>query len=82
MVSDSSTDSRKVDRKTALALWDSSVLPPGARKRRIDDNEVDGDDPSVAEDGRNMMNFTVITKRGNKQQVCISLYDLTLTDRS
>lgn len=73
MVSDSSTESRKVDKKTALALWDSTVLHPGARKRRVDDNEVDGDHPSVAEDGRNM-NFTVITKRGNKQQVFIPLY--------
>lgn len=74
MVTDSSTESRKVDKKTALALWDSSVLPPGARKRRVDDNEVDGDDPSVADDGRNMMNFTVITKRGNKQQVRIPVW--------
>jgi regulator of nonsense transcripts 2 len=71
MVTDSSTESRKVDKKTALALWDSAVLPPGARKRRVDDNEADGDfDPNNTE-SRSMMNFTVITKRGNKQQVCI-----------
>lgn len=69
MVTDSSTESRKVDKKTALALWDSAVLPPGARKKRVDDSETEGDlDPSTVET-RNMMNFTVITKRGNKQQV-------------
>jgi regulator of nonsense transcripts 2 len=68
MVTDSSTESRKVDKKTALALWDSAVLPSGARKKRADDSEADGDlDPNEHE---NVMNFTVITKRGNKQQVC------------
>jgi regulator of nonsense transcripts 2 len=68
MVTDSSTESRKVDKKTALALWDSAVLPPGARKRRVDDNEADGDVDANGAEPRNMMNFTVITKRGNKQQ--------------
>lgn len=70
MVTDSSSESRKVDKKTALALWDSAVLPPGARKRRVGDGEGDGDLESGAVDAKNMMNFTVITKRGNKQQVC------------
>jgi len=68
MVTDSSTESRKVDKKTALALWDSAVLPPGARKRRVDDNEADGEVDANGAEPRNMMNFTVITKRGNKQQ--------------
>jgi regulator of nonsense transcripts 2 len=70
MVTDSSAESRKVDKKTALALWDSAVLPPGARKRRVEDNEADGNPDSNDAELKNMMNFTVITKRGNKQQVC------------
>lgn len=60
---DASAESRKVDKKTALALWDSSVLPPATRRKRVeepaDEEEVD---PAV-------MNFTLVTKRGNKQQV-------------
>lgn len=73
MVMDSSTESRKVDKKTALALWDSAVLPPAVRKKRADEN---GDERSAAEQngqdpGRNIMNFTVITKRGNKPNVGI-----------
>lgn len=67
MVTDTSTESRKVDKKTASALWDSAVLPPIIRKKRTDhDDEKDG--PEV--NGHSVMNFTVITKRGNKQQVC------------
>ncbi|KAF9529410.1 armadillo-type protein [Crepidotus variabilis] len=63
LVTDTSTESRKVDKKTALALWDSAVLPPVARKKRLDEeeHEVNGS----AEPGT--MAFTVITKRGNKQ---------------
>ncbi|THU82420.1 ARM repeat-containing protein [Dendrothele bispora CBS 962.96] len=34
LVTDTSTESRKVDKKTAMALWDSSVLPPGMRRKR------------------------------------------------
>jgi len=68
MVTDSSTESRKVDKKTALALLDSAVLPPSARKKRVDDNEADGDPESNEQ--QDMMTFTVVTKRGNKQQVC------------
>ncbi|KAJ7217953.1 transcription factor [Mycena pura] len=65
MVTDSAAESRKVDKKTALALWDSAVLPQGTRKKRLDE----GDDESSAQvDDPDIMNFTVITKRGNKQQ--------------
>jgi regulator of nonsense transcripts 2 len=76
MVTDSSTESRKVDKKTALALWDSAVLPPGIRKKRGEENsdertttEQDGQDL-----GQDIMNFTVITKRGNKQNVRLLCY--------
>jgi regulator of nonsense transcripts 2 len=68
MVTDTSAESRKVDKKTALALWDSAVLPPNVRKKRVD--EADEDDGSQT-NGHDVMSFTVITKRGNKQQVRI-----------
>jgi len=64
MVTDSSAESRKVDKKTALALWESAVLPPGARKKRTDENEEECD---TAGTNGHVMNFTVITKRGSKQ---------------
>lgn len=62
MVTDASAESRKVDKKTALALWDSAVL---LRKRRVDEPDEDGDGSEV--DGQDVMSFTVITRRGNKQ---------------
>ncbi|KAK0461159.1 ARM repeat-containing protein [Desarmillaria tabescens] len=61
MVIDSPSESRKVDKKTALALWESSVLP-AVRKRREEPEEASD------VDGPDMMKFTVLTKRGNKQQ--------------
>lgn len=64
MMSDTSGDSRKVDKKTALALWESNVLPQGVRKKR-DEAEID----DSAGESVNTMNFTIVTKRGNKQQV-------------
>lgn len=67
MVTDSSAESRKVDRRTAQALWESAVLPPGTRKKRVD--EDDEEIVEVADAGQGIMNFTMITKRGNKQQV-------------
>jgi len=68
LVTDTSAESRKVDKKTALALWDSAILPPASRKRRGVD---DGDEDQTLKDdeSQNIMNFTVITKRGNKQLV-------------
>jgi regulator of nonsense transcripts 2 len=71
MVTDSSTESRKVDKKTALAMWDSAVLPPGTRKKRADDSTDEGS--AHGQNGldakSNVMNFTVVSKRGNKQNV-------------
>lgn len=67
IMTDSSAESRKIDKKAAW--WDSAVLTPGARKRRADDNEGDADGEGNAANGESVMNFTVITKRGNKQQV-------------
>ncbi|KIK67319.1 hypothetical protein GYMLUDRAFT_156182 [Collybiopsis luxurians FD-317 M1] len=62
MVTDTSAESRKVDKKTAMALWDSSVLPPALRKKRQEEGEDE------EEEDPNMMHFTVVTKRGTKQQ--------------
>jgi len=66
LVTDTSTESRKVDKRTALALWDSAVLPPAVRKKRMDEKEEDSDEKEV--NGPGTMAFTVITKKGNKQQ--------------
>ncbi|GLB37513.1 putative up-frameshift suppressor 2 [Lyophyllum shimeji] len=65
MVTDTSSDSRKVDKRTALALWDSAVIPPAVRKKKGDEGDEDGDTAELNKPG--VMAFTVITKRGNKQ---------------
>ncbi|KAF7782626.1 hypothetical protein Agabi119p4_2002 [Agaricus bisporus var. burnettii] len=66
LVTDTSGESRKVDKRTALALWDSAVLPPALRKKKTVD---DGEEDEVVKDveGSRTMNFTIVTKRGNKQ---------------
>lgn len=69
MVTDTSAESRKVDKKTALALWDSAVLPPNIRKRRVDEPDEDGDGSEA--EGQGVMSFTVISRRGNKQHACL-----------
>jgi regulator of nonsense transcripts 2 len=71
MVTDSSTESRKVDKKTALAMWDSAVLPPGTRKKRADESTDEGSvhGQNGLDAKSNVMNFTVVSKRGNKQNV-------------
>ncbi|KAF8897021.1 armadillo-type protein [Gymnopilus junonius] len=66
LVTDTSAESRKVDKKTALALWDSAVLPPNIRKKRVDEKDDEPEDIEV--NGMGTMAFTVITKKGNKQQ--------------
>jgi regulator of nonsense transcripts 2 len=65
MLTDAGTETRKVDKRTAMAKWDNTVLPPAVRKKRPE-LEEQGDE---REDGSDVMNFTLITKRGNKQQV-------------
>ncbi|PCH43529.1 ARM repeat-containing protein [Wolfiporia cocos MD-104 SS10] len=69
MVTDTSAESRKVDKKTALALWESAIPPPIMRKKRNED--VDGEnEPESADDSEQegVMTFTLFTKRGNKPQ--------------
>lgn len=70
IITDSSAESRKIDKKAAW--WDSAVLALGSRKKRADDNEGDADGEGNTSNGEPVMNFTVVTKRGNKQQVCQS----------
>ena len=69
MVTDNSSESRKVDKKTALALWDAAVIPSNLRKKKPDESDEEGE--SLETSGQDTMAFTVITKRGNKQQVRI-----------
>ncbi|KAI6125708.1 ARM repeat-containing protein [Pisolithus croceorrhizus] len=65
IITESSADSRKIDKKSAW--WDNAVLAPSVRKKRVEETEQniegDADHPNGT-----VMNFTVITRRGNKQQ--------------
>ncbi|KAG7098666.1 hypothetical protein E1B28_000581 [Marasmius oreades] len=63
LVTDTSNEARKVDKKTALVLWDSAILPPTARKKRVEEQ-----DDSRSSNKKDVMTFTVVTKKGNKQQ--------------
>lgn len=56
-MTESSAESRRVDKRTALSMWDSSTVATGLGKKRVDD------------DTAGEMKFTVITRRGHKQQV-------------
>ncbi|KAI0824048.1 ARM repeat-containing protein [Trametes gibbosa] len=69
LVTDTSADSRKVDKKTALALWDTALPPPVVRKKKNEDYDEDGEGVGgeAAEDP-GVMRFTLFTKRGNKPQ--------------
>jgi len=67
MMTDTSAESRRVDRKTALALWESAALPTGLKKKRVDGFEEDGETSASTEEP--VMNFTLLTKRGKQQQV-------------
>jgi regulator of nonsense transcripts 2 len=66
MVTDASSESRKVDKKTALALWDQAIVPPGYKKKLAEDDQQQGEDDV---DKSNFMNFTFVTKKGNKPQL-------------
>lgn len=59
-------ESRKVDKKTALALWDNATLPPVVRKKRADEEQINSQEGEIG-----TMAFTLITKRGNKQNVSL-----------
>ncbi|KAH9915683.1 ARM repeat-containing protein [Fomitopsis serialis] len=65
---ETSSDGRKVDKKTALAMWDSSLPPPVLRKKRNEDLEEEDNLATNAADQPGTMTFTLFTKRGNKPQ--------------
>ncbi|KAH9832305.1 ARM repeat-containing protein [Rhodofomes roseus] len=65
---DTSADGRKVDKKTALAMWESSLPPPVLRKKRNEDVEEEDNLATNAADQPGTMTFTLFTKRGNKPQ--------------
>ncbi|KAI0688727.1 transcription factor [Cerioporus squamosus] len=71
LVTDTSGDARKVDKKTALALWDTALPPPVVRKKRNEDIDEDGEGGVEGAKDSGVMNFTLFTKRGNKQQASI-----------
>ncbi|KZO98973.1 ARM repeat-containing protein [Calocera viscosa TUFC12733] len=64
MISDAG-ESRKVDRKTAMAMWDSTVMPGNLRRRREDSTSQENGKPAAPPD---VMKFTFLTKRGNRSQ--------------
>ena len=72
MMTETSAESRRVDRRTALALWETATLPTGLKKKRVDDFEEDGDTPASAEES--VMNFTLITRGGRQRQVGSPLF--------
>jgi regulator of nonsense transcripts 2 len=72
MMTGTSAESRRVDRKTALALWESTALPTSLKKKRADGFDEDGDASNSTEEP--VMNFTLVTKRGKQQQVSFYLW--------
>lgn len=66
MVTESSAESRKVDRRTAQALWDSAVVPGTLWKKK--ESEAENSDDETFEK-QETMKFKLLTKKGNKQQV-------------
>lgn len=70
MVTDSSAEARKVDKRTAQALWDSAVIPSGIRRKKVDDatDDEDASDDGASEN-QETMKFVLLMKKGNKQQV-------------
>ncbi|KAI0666624.1 ARM repeat-containing protein [Trametes maxima] len=69
LVTDTSAESRKIDKKTALALWDTALPPPVVRKKRNEEFDEDGEGVAgEASEDAGVMKFTLFTKRGNKPQ--------------
>ncbi|KAH8074200.1 ARM repeat-containing protein [Cristinia sonorae] len=67
MVTEVPAGSRTIDKKTAQAMWGSTVPPPGMRKKRLDGNDEDADGTQGGAEQAGVMNFTLFTKRGNNQ---------------
>jgi regulator of nonsense transcripts 2 len=67
LITDSSSENRKVDKRTANALWDSSSMPSGLKKKRLDNETAESPEQGV-------MRFTVVSRRGHKQQVGVKIW--------
>ncbi|KAH7108193.1 ARM repeat-containing protein [Auriculariales sp. MPI-PUGE-AT-0066] len=67
LLSDTS-DARKVDKKTAMAMWDSSVLPAGMRRKKQGEDDEEAEAQAEME-RTDVMKFTLLSRKGNKQQM-------------
>lgn len=63
MMFDSTQEARKVDKKAALAIRDTPAVTALGGKRRKEDREKRKDE--------HVMRFTVLSRKGHKQQVCL-----------
>jgi regulator of nonsense transcripts 2 len=62
LMSEAAADAKRVDRKAAQSVWDSTALPgSGVGKRRKDDQSE-----LKNEEDKNNMKFTVLSKKGFK----------------
>lgn len=62
LMSEAAADSKRVDRRAAQSVWDSTALPgSGVGKRRKDDQSE-----LKNEEDKNTMKFTVLSKKGFK----------------
>ena len=60
LMSEAAADAKRVDRRAAQSVWDSTALPgSGVGKRRKDDQSE-----LKNEEDKNIMKFTVLSKRG------------------
>lgn len=68
MMLDSTQEARKVDRKAAAVMWETAVMTGGAKKKKEDTEKssANGFDADV-------MKFTLLSRKGNKQIVGTSL---------
>ncbi|KAG8896997.1 hypothetical protein FRC01_011513 [Tulasnella sp. 417] len=62
MMLDSTQEARKVDRKAAAVMWETTVMTGGAKKRKEDTEKS-----SATGQEANAMTFTLLSRRGNKQ---------------
>lgn len=63
LMSEAAVDAKRVDRKAAQSVWDSTALPgSGVGKRRRDDQSEQRN-----EEDTNIMKFTVLSKKGVKK---------------
>lgn len=71
MLSDTS-DVRKVDKRSAISNLDTSLVHgSGPRKKRVDDldGEPEGPQTDPINGAPGLMTFTMVSRRGGKQQV-------------